>query len=320
VNRVDVVLPVRNYHPFLAKALKSVIDSEKVFTRIIFIDNSDKGLEQIKSSLRSSDLYFREPNPGFAKALNTPLTQGHIFEDYVALMNSDDVTHPLRFSRQIARLKQTSTDLNICNVVNFRGNHNVKSYFGKFEYFEYHPLLLTLGAYGIEPMWCTTASWWMSNALRNEQIHPDIVDLELAIKTFQDTSISVTCENLYFYRKHRAQLSRKSAKLQDFRILDKAFRDFFLKHSMRSPGIDVLYYSRPHNLINDSPDRETLIGVTNFLLEIQETLIGKFDSLEMQKAVRDIVAIRLMSHSKIYSSVKFAGSRFSDLWGKRIEF
>jgi glycosyltransferase involved in cell wall biosynthesis len=319
MDQIDVILPVRSEHKFLSAALSSIIQSEGIQTRVIFIDNSDSGLNHIRSGLRQHDIFIREKRPGFARAMNAPLMQEHDFSEYVGIMNSDDISHPLRFSTQVKTLKKTSSQLNICNVVNFRGTRRAKPFFGSLQYEEYHPLLLTLGAYGIEPAWCSTSEWWIRNSFRSEVLHPDIVDLDLALRIFPDTSISSTSEQLYYYRKHRHQMSRRSAPGSSYEMIEETFINFLSRYGIRSPGKEVLYFVRPHDIFRDSPEQFTKFKIEEFLCELQEVLMNLINSNQMRKSIQEIVSIRLNVQSRYRSAIRLAKLRLFDLTGSRLD-
>ena len=317
---IDVVLPVDQHHVYLKKSINSIINSEKVHTRILFIDNSEEGIPNAEKLLRKNDLIFREPNHGFARALNAPLAQGHKFSDYVALMNSDDLSHPLRFSKQVSKLNETKSELNICSVQNFRNSRSANSFYGNIIYESYHPIFLLLGAYGIEPTWCSTSEWWEQKTYRNESIHPDLVDLELALKRFPETKISTCSEKLYFYRKHPSQMSRNIASLSDFLSLEQEIENFVSRYGMNYPDIEILYLSRPHNIFQNRATAEEKKKVAIFLNQVSHKAAELIQSPTMESTLKKMIRIRLNSLDRFRGLTMLTALRAVDFWSPRIAF
>jgi hypothetical protein len=307
---VDIVLPVGSDHKYLPDALKSIMNSRDVKTRILLIDNSINGIQDLKQRIRKTDKIFREEKRGFAHSVNAPIMQGHIFENYVAIMNSDDISHPDRFIKQINKLKSTKTDVNLCSVQNIKRGKPAKSFFGSLTYNEYSPLLLALGAYGIEPMWVTTPDWWVKNAFRNTEIHPDIVDLECALRSFPTTKFSTVSEKLYIYRKHSGQMSRNLATKVDFLEIRELASHFFGIYGVEFPSFQTFYSIRPHNVFKEAikgKDRDILL---NYLEVIKNRIFLDITDKKMKNEIEAIIDIRALTLSHFKSGLRYLGISF----------
>jgi glycosyltransferase involved in cell wall biosynthesis len=295
---IDVILPVGTDGPFLDQAINSIKKSTGVNARILLVDNTIKGISKIKDRLDKRDLVFREEERGFAHAMNAPLKSRHKFADFVAIMNSDDLVHGERFHRQITKLQQTKTQLNICSVQNFTQRRGVEPFFGGMSYTEYTPILLTLGAYGIEPTWVTRNTWWEEHSHRNSNIHPDIVDLECALKSFPTTRISCLPEKLYFYRKHRNQMSRNAASEMDYSLITPLIMEFLDFYSISNIELRTFFLSRPHNMFKLKLSREDRSNVENHLSRVKDILNESIASQTQLTEIAKILDIRRSALSK----------------------
>ena len=304
--KVDVLLPVGSDDIYLDLAIDSIRKSKDIEPRILLIDNTLNGLPKIRSKLSTRDLVFREEARGFAHAINSPLQRGHQFADFVALMNSDDISHPERLVLQINKLRATNTELNLCSVQNFRKNQKVNPFFGEINYSKYSPILLNLGAYGLEPTWVSRADWWERHSYRNPNIHPDIVDLECALKSFYRSRISSLSQKLYFYRKHPKQMSRKSAHLSDFIKISETIENFFKHTGIKYPGMQTYYLARPHNIFKDMTTFSDRNRVLEYLNDVYLALVSLSFDDSMLREISELIQIRQISQSKIRSLARLS--------------
>jgi glycosyltransferase involved in cell wall biosynthesis len=317
MDEIDVILPVGQNHKYLKAAIDSVHNSLGVRTRLIVIDNTETGLKDLGALIKKNDVIVREPIRGFASAINASLADGLVVSDFTAIMNSDDICHPLRFISQINVLKHTSTQLNICRVQNFRGNNLTEPFFGEFEYSFYHPLLLAYGAYGIEPTWCAISSWWIKNSKRDTLIHPDVVDLECGMRVFPHTQISTVPKRLYFYRKHRKQMSRQLAIQKNFVDIFPIAEYFFNSYGIELPNSRTFYLSRPRNLFQEKFTWQEKRAVAIFLEHVRSRILAECDDKRFRNELDKVIAIRL--NSKISSFGRLIRIRSLSVFNARVK-
>lgn len=102
---VSVLFPVYNGAPFLAEAIDSILDqTEKDFELIIINDGStDESSIIVRSYTDSRIRFYEQNNSGLAATLNRALglAQGR----FLARQDQDDISHPLRFERQVQFLE-----------------------------------------------------------------------------------------------------------------------------------------------------------------------------------------------------------------------
>ena len=103
--KISVVMPVYNTkEEWLREAIESILNqSYKDFEFIIIDDGSDKSIEPIVNSYNDDRIVFiRQNNQGIARSLNSgfKIAKG----EYIARMDSDDISIPERFEKQVTFL------------------------------------------------------------------------------------------------------------------------------------------------------------------------------------------------------------------------
>lgn len=106
---VSVIMPVYNSERYLKEAIESILNQTfQDFEFLIFDDGStDNSKEIIKEYVDKDDRivpFFSEVNCGYVVHLNKgiELAKG----EFIARMDSDDISLPTRFEKQISRLKE----------------------------------------------------------------------------------------------------------------------------------------------------------------------------------------------------------------------
>jgi len=118
---VDVLLPVFNGASTIAQAIQSLQHQTVTGIRIVVIDDgSTDQTPQILASIAEQDTRIEvitKPNGGIEDALNAGLARCE--GEFVARQDADDISHPSRFSLQIAHL-QSDTE---CVAVSGANTH-----------------------------------------------------------------------------------------------------------------------------------------------------------------------------------------------------
>jgi len=104
--RVSVILPVRDGEAHLEQAVRSILDQTFVDLEVVVVDDgSVDGTAQLLGRLAAEDsrvnVHRLEPS-GLVAALNAGI--GRARGAYVARMDADDISLPLRVERQVAEL------------------------------------------------------------------------------------------------------------------------------------------------------------------------------------------------------------------------
>lgn len=103
---VSVIIPVYNGGVYLQDAINSIMHQTYKNIEIIIInDGSNDGSKEVLDCMKKSDsrikLFHRE-NSGIVETLNFGLTVST--GEYIARMDADDVAHPTRIEKQLAKL------------------------------------------------------------------------------------------------------------------------------------------------------------------------------------------------------------------------
>ena len=217
MKEIDVLLPFHVENSELYAAINSIQDSETVKVRFILIDDRQNP-ESLAAAPHNSKV-INTFGVGYARALNA--AKEFILSPYTAIMNSDDLVHPRRFSSQIQKLVEQEAQLCACGLQKFRGRKNAVSQFGNLQLSGYlDRRVLLLGAYGVDATWCGKSDWWINNL---EFLDQQMSDWATGMEVSRRINIYFYNEKLYYYRQHTNQTTA-----------DSAFSSFGLKAMMNS--------------------------------------------------------------------------------------
>ena len=116
---ISCIVPVFNGERYLREALDSILaQTYRPLEIIVADDGSTDGTAAIVASYREQVRYLSQPNAGPAAARNLGL--GATKGEFVAFLDADDLWHPEKLARQMARF-QARPDLDVCitHVRNF---------------------------------------------------------------------------------------------------------------------------------------------------------------------------------------------------------
>jgi glycosyltransferase involved in cell wall biosynthesis len=109
---ISCVIPVYNGERFLAEALDSVLaQTYRPLEILLSDDGSTDGTPKVAARYAQQIRYLRQANAGPASARNRGLELAE--GDFVALLDSDDLWHPEKLERQMARFEKDA-DLEVC--------------------------------------------------------------------------------------------------------------------------------------------------------------------------------------------------------------
>ena len=116
---ISVVMPVYNSAPFLAEAIESILSQTlRDFELLIVYDNSNDSSLEIIRNYQQVDNRIKiiyGINNGLIGALNQGMeaAQGK----FVARMDSDDISLPLRFEKQVQLMESVGGDICGCHFL-----------------------------------------------------------------------------------------------------------------------------------------------------------------------------------------------------------
>src|SRR5699024_8661873 len=116
---VSVLMGVHKIDRYSFPAIDSILNQKNVDFELIIVANGDE-CESIQESIKN-----KYKNNNKVKVLSTPIGQlAHALNialsnskyDYIARMDSDDIAHPERLSKQLSYLKEYELDLIGSNI------------------------------------------------------------------------------------------------------------------------------------------------------------------------------------------------------------
>jgi glycosyltransferase involved in cell wall biosynthesis len=116
---ISCIVPVFNGERYLREALDSILkQSYRPLEIIVADDGSTDGTEAIVARFGTQVRYLYQPNSGPATARNLGL--GVVRGEFVGFLDADDLWHPEKLERQMARF-DTRPELDVCvgHVQNF---------------------------------------------------------------------------------------------------------------------------------------------------------------------------------------------------------
>lgn len=114
--KISVIMPVYNGMPYLKEAVKSILEQSNQNFEFIIVDDAstDKSWNYLKSLKDKRLILVRnKKNLGVAVSLNIALKKAT--GAYVARMDADDVSLPIRFDEQI-RFLQKNPSIDLCGT------------------------------------------------------------------------------------------------------------------------------------------------------------------------------------------------------------
>jgi glycosyltransferase involved in cell wall biosynthesis len=163
---ISCVVPVYNGERFLAEALDSVLaQTYRPVEILVSDDGSTDGTHEVAARYSKQIRYLRHANagPGAARNRGLEVAQG----DFVALLDADDVWHPEKLERQMARF-QRSPDLDVC-VTHFQ-NFWASEMVDEEEQPRDHPLLKPWPGYAVPTMLARHSVFTEKVGLYDEQV------------------------------------------------------------------------------------------------------------------------------------------------------
>lgn len=218
---VSVIMPVYNVEKYIGEAIESVLNQTYQNFELIIIDDCtpDSSMEIARSYADPRIVLCKNPvNLGLAQARNTGIRASK--GDYIAMLDSDDISTPDRLAKQVAYL-ESHPAIGICGTgYRFFGNNEKtpkQRFIGTEE-------LKTLFAF-YPGFHCTTIMFRWKLIFEHDLFYWEdkdwiCEDYDICMRAIDIMGIDVIPDCLYLYRKHDTQLTtndigykRKTAKL-----------------------------------------------------------------------------------------------------------
>ena len=201
-------MPVYNVAPFLREAMDSILNQTyKDFELIVLNDCSPDDSEEILDSYSDKRIvrYRGENNVGLANVLNIGIRMAK--GEFIARMDSDDISVPLRIEKQVAFLDaHPEIDLVSSGMQRFGSSNKVISYATDVEGVKFD-------AFSFSPVLHASSVWrkdrFVSNGIFFRQEMVPTEDYDIWTRALAQRLVLVNIPDvLYMYRTHDAQVTR----------------------------------------------------------------------------------------------------------------
>jgi glycosyltransferase involved in cell wall biosynthesis len=217
---VDVLIPFHSDSEYLWEAIDSILDSRGVAVRILLINDiedaevSAKFQVQIERYLNVRDVNFsiiRNQGRSYATSLN--VSRAWIQSDFVAILNSDDLSTPYRLQSQVQALEKSGAELAIGKIVKFHGKLRLPSMSGALNPSSLSWQHILLGAYGSDASIVVTRKAWLEHFIFDEFSRRS--DWATALKIYPHLKIIGVDQAVYKYRIHGLQMTQSQIQISD---------------------------------------------------------------------------------------------------------
>jgi glycosyltransferase involved in cell wall biosynthesis len=203
---IDVILPFHREDKNLYSAMNSIVKSKSVDIHLILVDNCIEPAKEFQESLigrfkNYEVTYLRSAEQGYAHALN--LARPAVRSDFVAIMNSDDLSGRKRLIRSIRRIERTNSDVCLGRLIKFKGCLPLPSLAGSLKLKGFSPGLLVLGPFGADAAVVVRSEFWLKYMNYPEELQP--ADWIVALRTYGGARITTEPRARYYYRIHTDQ-------------------------------------------------------------------------------------------------------------------
>mgnify|MGYP000199151386 CR=1 FL=1 len=217
---VDVIIPFHSDSSFLWKALDSILLSKGVAVRLLLINDigdqkiSSKFQKEIETYLdRVSANYLIISNDGRSYATSLNAGRAFLESDFVAILNSDDLSTPLRLQSQVRALEESCADLAVGRIVKFSRRFRLPTMVGKVKPSSFCWQHILLGAYGADASIMVTRKAWLEFFRFDESNLSS--DWATALRIYPQIRIIGVDSAVYKYRIHSLQVTQSKIQISD---------------------------------------------------------------------------------------------------------
>ncbi len=287
---VSVIIPVFNREEFVEEAVQSILNQTIQDFEILIVDdcssdNSVAIIENIKDS--RIKLFKNDRHKGVSISRNIAIE--NVKGKYIAFMDSDDISHPKRFEKQIGFL-ESNPHVKACGcwLQCFGQDNHIIRHKENYERIKAELLLhnpLSLGATTV------VRECFQKYKFNPEKLH--VEDYDYWVQAAWDCELANLQEVLYDYRTHKKQVSSEFLKIQreqDIDIKLELFKkiDSDLIEKFQPEIIRVLFFKNAEK----PKDYKKILRLLDQLLQIN---FGKkiYDQEEL-KIIFDLIKSKLI--------------------------
>ena len=234
---VSVVMPVYNSEKYIKEAIDSILaQTYSNFEFIIVYDKStDKTLDIIKSYQDKRIKIINGENKGLAAALNKGILSSK--GKYIARMDSDDISLPERFEKQVACLNNNPEIGILGTKAQIIENETITNKFFLEDFYKYKNHIFEIGIVDVlnTCVFCHPTVMFNKKILLKDNLFYDNSinggeDQELWTRAVLKTKLAILNENLLQYRVHNSNATdvnleegSNNTKIAKMKLLKKIF-------------------------------------------------------------------------------------------------
>ena len=203
---ISCVVPVFNGERYLRKALESIFQqTHRPLEVIVADDGSTDGTAAIAAGYDEPAMYLRQSHTGSAAARNLGLSAAR--GEFVAFLDADDLWHPEKLARQMARF-ETRPELDLC--IAFVQNFWTPELQEKVPRFADHPLAKPFPGYCAPALLARRALFDTVGRFNPDLRHGDLKDWFLRVAE-RGAAMEVLTDVLVYRRLHETNISHGKA-------------------------------------------------------------------------------------------------------------
>jgi glycosyltransferase involved in cell wall biosynthesis len=308
---LDILMPFHRFDDYLKQAIESLSTTKGVSFRTILIDDridKTQDIYSLATNLQNFEIVSTTGGTGYSNALN--LGTSYITADCVALFNSDDLIDPTRFQKQIVELSRA--EICITDITRIKWNNSKSSSVtGGIKSKYYDPAYLLLGAYGANASWCMRSTWWERNAFFDDEL---CLDWRIALNAFDKSDISYIAEPLYFYRKHKNQLTNdKIICKKNLEPVFELWNKLAINYGLQTLSYDIFsVFAVPWNKTNNLK----IIDIENFIMQVMEYVSNTNINLlnDYEKLIKRRLILAIQQDIGLFNKLKLAKSGYTAIY------
>ncbi len=245
---VGVVIPAYNCAHYLDDAIRSALGQTYQVREVVVVDDgSTDDCRGVVSAHAARVTYLRIDNSGPARARNVGMAA--LSTDLVAFLDGDDIWHPEKIARQVARMQEPDLPaLVYCGKTLIDASGRPIGPFDQHEFPQGDLLLRLIAANHISTTSVAVARRQVLLDLGGFQEHPDlrwVEDYELWLRCASRFTIGSVAEPLVRYRVHGTNLTRNLwGRYLGLTVALDCFESFLQRSNRRSPEIDAALRAR----------------------------------------------------------------------------
>jgi glycosyltransferase involved in cell wall biosynthesis len=212
---VDVIIPFHRLDNYLIAAINSIKSSRNVRIRLIAINDTGHHIDRAKLNLSNSDLLIETSDHGYINALKVGVAAST--ENYVAFLDSDDLVHPDKLSKQMEVLNKQNLDFVSCGIQKMNSKNQLSAFgsvLGRVPKSNNSKELWVIGSHGADSTLLCRGETLRESWFTHQNFQAHFADYGWALSLPPEIRIGHLEDKFYFYRSHPRQIS-KSPNLGD---------------------------------------------------------------------------------------------------------